>query len=86
MAPRGVETQTAAPDVRYRIRVKGILEERWSGHFGGITLTTEGRDTVLSGRIPDQAALHGLLAQIRDLGLPLLSVETVAPDAGGRDA
>ena len=59
----------------YRIRVKGFLEGSWSEWFEGLALTAEDNgEMVLSGPIVDQAALHGVLARVRDLGLPLLSV------------
>ena len=59
----------------YAIRVKGHLDPRWSEWFEGLTVTlVEGGETILSGPIVDQAALHGVLNKIRDLGLPLLSV------------
>jgi hypothetical protein len=59
----------------YEIRVKGNLEPKWSDWFDGFTLTQVGNsETVLTGRVVDQPALHGLLAKIRDLGLPLLAV------------
>ena len=62
----------------YQIRVKGTLEERWSDWFDGFTLTPQvGDETLLTGPVTDQAALHGLLSKIRDLGLPLLSVRRV---------
>lgn len=60
----------------YRIRVKGNLDRKWSDWFDGFTITPQANDeTLLTGRVADQCALHGLLAKIRDLGLPLLSVE-----------
>jgi hypothetical protein len=60
----------------YQIRVKGNLDEKWSEWFDGFTITPQANDeTLLSGPVADQAALHGLLARIRDLGLPLLSVK-----------
>jgi hypothetical protein len=60
----------------YQIRVKGSLDRKWSDWFDGFTITPQSNDeTLLVGRAPDQAALHGLLAKIRDLGLPLLSVK-----------
>jgi hypothetical protein len=60
----------------YHIRVRGNLEERWSDWFDGFTITPLADDeTLLIGAVADQAALHGLLAKIRDLGLPLLSLE-----------
>ena len=59
----------------YEIRLKGHLEARWADWFDGLTLTHESDGTtVLSGSVVDQAALHGLLAKIRDLGLPLIAV------------
>lgn len=61
---------------RYQIRVKGVLDMKWSDWFDGLTITPEGEDeTLLDGQVTDQATLHGLLAKIRDLGLPLLCVE-----------
>jgi hypothetical protein len=60
----------------YRIRVKGNLDHRWSGWFDSFTITPQAHDeTLLTGPVVDQAALHGLLAKIRDLGLPLLSIQ-----------
>ena len=60
---------------RYEIRVKGRLGSEWSAWFDGLTVTNRPRgETVLSGLVVDQAALHGILSKIRDLGLPLLSV------------
>lgn len=59
----------------YEIRVQGRLEPRWATWFDGFALTTEpGGTTVIRGRVLDQAALHGLLQSLRDLGLPLVSV------------
>jgi hypothetical protein len=59
----------------YRIRVKGSLDTMWSSWFNGLTITPlDSDETLLTGPVADQAALHGLLAKIRDLGLPLLSV------------
>ena len=59
----------------YEIRVKGHLDPRWSEWFQGLTVTrTESGETILSGPVVDQAALHGLLAKIRDLNLTLISV------------
>lgn len=61
----------------YQIRVKGRLELEWSEWFEGLTLSWEQPDeTLLSGQIADQTALHGILNKIRDLGLPLLSVNS----------
>ena len=59
----------------YEIRLKGHLNARWADWFDGLTLTQENDGTtVLSGLVVDQAALHGLLGKVRDLGLPLIAV------------
>lgn len=60
----------------YEIRVKGNLDQRWSRWFDGFTITPQlDGATLLTGPVADQSALHGLLGKVRDLGLPLLSVE-----------
>lgn len=65
----------------YEIRIKGHLDDRWAGWFGSMTITLEDNgDTLLTGPVVDQAALHGLLRKVRDLSLPLLSVIRVDPD------
>ena len=58
----------------YIIRVHGHLDPRWKEWFDGFLMTTNGEETVLRGEVPDQAALHGILSKIRDLGLPILVV------------
>ena len=59
----------------YQIRIKGHVRREWADWFGGLTITLEDNgDTLLTGPVIDQAALHGLLRKVRDLGLPLLSV------------
>jgi hypothetical protein len=64
----------------YEIRIKGHLADRWADWFGGLTITLEDNgDTLLTGPVVDQAALHGLLKKVRDLGMPLLSVNRVEP-------
>ncbi len=69
----------------YEIRVKGHLDSPyWSEWFDGLTVTlTENGETALSGPIVDQTALHGLLVKVRDLGLPLLSVNRIEPEPEG---
>ncbi|MFC7723651.1 hypothetical protein ACFQW6_00940 [Nocardioides sp. GCM10028917] len=65
----------------YEIRIQGRLDDRWSTWLDGPTLSqTEDGTTVLRGPVADQAALHGLLNKLRDIGLPLLSVERTEPD------
>ncbi len=72
--------------VTYRIRVKGHLDPLWSEWLGGMALLHQpGGTTALSGVVPDQSALHGLLVVIRDLGLELISVEQVPPGADVAD-
>jgi len=64
----------------YQIRIKGHLGSQWTDWFGGVTITLEDNgDTLLIGPVVDQAALHGLLKKVRDLGMPLLSVNCVEP-------
>ena len=66
---------------RYEIRLKGHLDRRWAAWFDGLSLTHQSDGTtVIHGPIADQAALHGLLQKVRDVGLPLVSVMCVEPD------
>lgn len=72
--------------VRYEIRVENGLDASWSVWFDGMQVSTEpGGVTAISGEVVDQAALHGLLSKVRDLGLPLISVHRVGQmaDDGG---
>ena len=63
----------------YQIRITGQLDSRWADWFEGLTITLDGGDTLISGPVVDQAALHGLLKRVRDLGMPLVSVSPVEP-------
>jgi hypothetical protein len=79
-------TRSANPQVRagYQLRVQGHLGDHWSAWFGDLTLTHESDGTTsLSGAVPDQAELHGLLTKIRDLGVTLISVQVTDPSAEG---
>jgi len=77
MNRRYAQQTTASGASCYRIKVKGTLEPYWSDRLGGLTIITEDGTTTLSSPIVDQASLHGLIMQIRDLGLPLLLVEEI---------
>jgi hypothetical protein len=71
----------SADSSRYEIRLGGHLEPRWAAWFDGMTLThADDGSTVLTGPVVDQAALHGVLRKVRDLGLPLISVTQLDPD------
>jgi hypothetical protein len=63
----------------YQIRIAGQLDAPWADWFEGLTITLDGADTLITGPVVDQAALHGLLKRVRDLGMPLVSVSPVEP-------
>lgn len=68
----------------YQIRVRGHLGHRWSDWFEGLALTAlDDGDTLLTGLVADQAALYGVLKKVRDLGVPLISVNRVRPGRTG---
>ncbi len=74
---RNLKTDPGQPIV-YQIRVKGHLGSQWTDWFGGLIITLEeSGDTLLTGSVIDQAALYGLLKKVRDLGMPLLSVNRI---------
>jgi hypothetical protein len=76
---RNPNTDIAQPIV-YQIRLKGHLDSQWADWFGGLTITLEeDGNTLLTGPVVDQAALFGLLKKVRDLGLPLISIDCVEP-------
>jgi hypothetical protein len=77
--PTPGQPETGAPVV-YQFRLKGHLGSQWTNWFEGLTITLEDNgDTLLTGPVIDQAALHGLLKKVRDLGMPLVSVNFVNP-------
>jgi hypothetical protein len=78
---RPPEGAAPAEPARYELRVQGVLEPHWSAWFEGLRVTSDQPgQTTIAGPVVDQAALHGLLAKLRDLGLPLLSVRRLDPD------
>ena len=64
---------------RYEIRVQGVLDGRWTAWFEGMQLVSDGSQTIISGPLADQAALHGVLNKVCDLGLVLNSVRRLDP-------
>ena len=80
MREKHVATEDHREPGVYEIRIKGHLDDRWAGRFEGLTITREDTgETLLSGPVTDQAALHGWLRKVRDLALPLLSVMRIEP-------
>lgn len=78
--PPPPDTESRLP-ASYQVRLRGHLGTQWQDWFGGLAIThTETGDTLMTGRVADQAALHGLLRRVRDLGLPLISVVPVPLD------
>ena len=68
----------------YRIRLKGYLDHKWTDWFEKMAISHEGGETILTGSLADQAALHGLLIRIRDMNLTLLSVEQNDPESADK--
>lgn len=79
---KGTSTGDHTSTQHYEIRVKGRLGSRWTAWFDGLSLTNEDDGTtVIRGPVVDQAALHGLLHKLRDVGIPLVSLTQLPPDA-----
>ncbi|WP_129677505.1 hypothetical protein [Candidatus Chloroploca sp. Khr17] len=80
MAHKPNPTADPASPVIYQIRIQGRLGQQWSDWLDGMAITpTDNGDTLVTGSVIDQAALHGLLRKVRDLGLPLLAVNRIQP-------
>ena len=75
--------QLAAAPAHYEIRVEGVLGERWTGWFEGLQVSSEAGETIISGPVTDQPALHGVLVKVRDLGMCLISVRRLDPGEAG---
>jgi hypothetical protein len=83
MSEAHASTEDQSEPELYEIRIKGHLDDRWTDWFEGLTITLEENgNTLLTGPVIDQAALHGLLKKVRDLGLPLVSVSPLEPCRG----
>jgi hypothetical protein len=81
-SPSGAADADHTDIPEYAIRVKGHLGHRWTAWFDGLSLTAlDDGTTVISGPVVDQAALHGLLHKLRDVGVPLVSLTLLPPDA-----
>jgi hypothetical protein len=74
-----INRQAYEKPASYKIRVKGTLDRSWSDWFDGITVTQQDGGTLLAGVVSDQAALHGILAKINELGLVIISIERREP-------
>ncbi len=80
MSETNISTEDHYQPGFYEIRLKGHLDDQWTGWFDNLTITLEENgDMLLIGPVVDQAALHGLLRKVRDLGMPLLSINRVEP-------
>ena len=66
---------------RYVIRVAGALDSRWAAWFHGLEVHVDGPETIISGSVADQAALHGVLQRVRDIGIPLISLTQLPSDS-----
>jgi hypothetical protein len=87
MQPKHPPTRHPNDSERYEIRITGYLDARWAAMFDGLALIHEADGTtLLTGPVTDQAALHGLLQRVRDLGVPLVSVNRADPDLGSGPA
>lgn len=86
MSHEGDAPSERKPSLVYEIRIKGHLGSQWADWFEGLTITLEeDGNTLLTGPVIDQAALHGLLKRVRDLGLPLVSVVQIQPKETHQD-
>ncbi len=81
MSTTPISTEDHHDPGHYEIRIKGHLDSKWADWFEGLTITLEDKgETLLSGIVIDQSALHGFLKKIRDLSMPLLSINRIEPE------
>lgn len=82
MSDPNLDTSGPGERGRYAIRIKGHLDQRWAEWFDGLAFTHEpAGTTLLEGPLADQAALHGVLTKLRDLGLPIISIQSLDTNA-----
>jgi hypothetical protein len=86
LALAGAAVSPSGGPAQHEIRVAGVLDGRWAVWFGGLQISAEGEETVISGLLADQAALHGVLTKVRDLGLCLISVRRLDTGPGRIEA
>jgi hypothetical protein len=79
------EVSGSSSPAYYEIRIEGVLDSHWAGWFDGLHMHSERSETVITGRLADQSALHGVLAKVRDLGLCLTSVRRLGPATSVRE-
>jgi hypothetical protein len=82
MSDRLISEAESKEPAAYQIRIGGQLGRQWSDWFEGLTISLDDGDTLLTGPVVDQAALHRLLKKVRDLGTPLISVNRLDPSPG----
>jgi hypothetical protein len=82
----GAEVSASGGPAQYEIRVAGVLDGRWAAWFNGLHISGQREETVICGLVADQAALHGLLTKVHDLGLCLISVRRLDTGQAGNAA